>query len=58
MQLTQHEVLYAAKHFAQLDIVATICDRRSSNVKAMKEMGVCVNQPFFVFEEKEIFCYV
>jgi hypothetical protein len=49
-----HEVLFAAKHVAQLDIVASICDMGSSNVKAMKEMGVSVEQPFFVFEEKEI----
>ncbi|KAL1516526.1 hypothetical protein ABEB36_000433 [Hypothenemus hampei] len=49
-----HEVLDAAINIAKLDVVATICDMSTINVKCMKELGSSLNRPFFVSNGKTI----
>ncbi|KAJ8913287.1 hypothetical protein NQ315_010953 [Exocentrus adspersus] len=49
------EVLFAAKHFARLDVVGIICDIGSSNVKALKELHSTIETPFIQFEDKNIY---
>lgn len=45
------EVLTAAKEIANLNVVATVCDMGSSNVKCMKDMGVTIHTPYFIFKQ-------
>jgi hypothetical protein len=49
-----HEVLHAAIHIGGLDVVATICDMGSNNVKALKDLKSSLEHPFFMFEDKQI----
>ncbi|CAH0550751.1 unnamed protein product [Brassicogethes aeneus] len=49
------EVLYAAKHYAKVDVVTTICDMGVSNVKCLKELGVTIEKPSFSFENEQVF---
>jgi hypothetical protein len=49
-----HEVLHAAIHIGGLDVVATICDMGSNNVKALKDLKSSLERPFFMFEDKQI----
>jgi hypothetical protein len=47
------QVLQAAKDLGGLDVVATICDMGTTNVKALKSMGSSTECPYF--EGKDIF---
>ena len=47
------EVLDAC-HNAGLVVVATMCDMGANSVKALKQLGVSENTPFFKFRDQEI----
>lgn len=48
-------VLKAAKNYGNLNVVATVCDMGVSNVKCMKQLGVTVETPFFMFQSKKVY---
>lgn len=48
-------VLSACKTIANLDVITTICDMGSSNVKMLNNLGVSVSKPYFIHEGNCIF---
>lgn len=48
-------VISVTQNIADLDVVATICDMGSSNVKALREMGSSLENPYILFNEKRIY---
>ncbi|KAJ3640545.1 hypothetical protein Zmor_003838 [Zophobas morio] len=48
------EVLHAATTFGGLDVVATICDMGTNNVKALKAKGASIQTPYFTFGKNNI----
>lgn len=55
LQKCLFEVLHASKYYAKVDVVTTICDMGSNNVKCLKELGITVERPFFLFEDKKVY---
>lgn len=53
VELTK-EVVGAVINVVKLDVVATICNMDSNSVKALKEIGSTLSQPYFLCEEKKI----
>ncbi|KAJ8965084.1 hypothetical protein NQ317_016114 [Molorchus minor] len=49
------QVIHAAKDVGGLDIVATICDMGSTNVNALKSMGVSISHPYFECDGSEVY---
>lgn len=50
------EILSAAKIYAEVEVIATVCDMGVSNVKCLKELGVTIETPFFDFMGQRVYC--
>ncbi|KAL1489478.1 hypothetical protein ABEB36_014366 [Hypothenemus hampei] len=49
------DVLLACQNLAKLEVVTTICDMGTPNVKAVSDLGATAQKPFFYFNGKKVF---
>lgn len=55
MRAIIEEVLLACHTIGHLEVVTTICDMSTTNVKALTNLGATIETPYFMFHNKKIF---
>lgn len=55
LQVCIINVIRACEQVAGVDVVATICDMGSTNVKTLKQMGSSIEHPYITIDTKRIF---
>lgn len=54
MRRALEETLSACQNIAHLNVVTTICDMGTTNVKALTDLGVTTEKPFFIYNGHQV----